>query len=166
MVASLHQLSKELFKNLNNFQDGKPKPTTTLNDAEINYLGDLIEDYPEVIDKVVVSIGYFVGDKYDVSETILILAHDIPNISLIVFNVYYSHIADEIITNTEQTINIGNITKYTVETLLLSNIISVYDCSDMIVQNTLDTSIQLLQANTVVVKRGKNPENNTLSCCC
>ena len=149
---------------LNNFQDNSNK-YVKLNDAEINYIGDIVEEYPEILDKIVNGLVDIMAIK-EKGEVILDY-HDILDILLMIARVYNSNkIGKNLVTfNAESNVDLVNVIQYTLETILYSDIPFTDIDNTRPIKKQVDLYIELLRMNVTnepLVKVEKKEEG----CCC
>ena len=118
------------------------KKTNVLNQSEIDFLNNLINHSPEILDNITVEIHNIVEDgKIDY--------HDIPQIILLLSNMYKNHIFGKVV----EDVGVSNIVKFTIDTFLQSGILPLPNLELQIIQKLVDSSIDLLKMNTEVIKK-------------
>lgn len=132
-------LSNLLYENLNNSVSVK------LTDSEVNFIEELITKYPNILNHIKDQIDNIMSDgKIDL--------HDIPQIILLISNIYTSHIFEKSIENVE----INNIVQFTLDSLIDSPILPLPNIEKEIIKKTIDFSISLLNFNiTTIFKKEK-----------
>ena len=128
-----------LYENLNNSVSVK------LTDSEVNFIEELITKYPNILNQIKDQIDNIISDgKIDL--------HDIPQIILLISNIYTSHIFEKSIENVE----IINIVKFTLDSLIDSSVLPLPNIKKEIIKKTIDSSISLLNFNiTTIFKKEK-----------
>lgn len=128
-----------LYENLNNSVSVK------LTDSEVNFIEELITKYPNILNQIKDQIDNIILDgKIDL--------HDIPQIVLLISNIYTSHIFEKSIENIE----IINIVKFTLDSLIDSSVLPLPNIKKEIIKKTIDSSISLLNFNiTTIFKKEK-----------
>lgn len=128
-----------LYENLNNSVSVK------LTDPEVNFIEELITKYPIILNQIKDQINNIMSDgKIDL--------HDIPQIVLLISNIYTSHIFEKSIENVE----INNIVQFTLDSLIDSPILPLPNIEKEIIKKTIDFSISLLNFNiTTIFKKEK-----------
>jgi hypothetical protein len=132
-------LINSLYENLNNSVSVK------LTDSEVNFIEELITKYPNILNQIKDQIDNIISDeKIDL--------HDIPQIILLISNIYTSHIFEKSIENIE----IINIVKFTLDSLIDSSVLPLPNIKKEIIKKTIDSSISLLNFNiTTIFKKEK-----------
>jgi hypothetical protein len=113
-----------------------------LNQDEINYLNNLIKDKPELFLQINEQINSICQDG-------MIDYHDVPQIILLITNIFKGHLVENIIEN----INIISVVKFISETILHSGIMPLSDLEINLIDKIIDTSINLLEINTDIIKK-------------
>jgi hypothetical protein len=108
----------------------------SINEEEENFIRrinnpDLFREVQDVIEKLLEKNGQM-------------HVHNLPEIILIISKVYNSHIIENCIDE----IGIANIVKYTIHSILESKLFFMSDVEIKIIENVVDTSINLLAMNS------------------
>jgi hypothetical protein len=112
----------------------------SLTEPEINYVKSVLEKYPEVFQDINNQFQLIMADgKID--------CNDIPQLVLLFSKLYKTHILSENIEN----IGLINIVKFTIDSLLQSDLLPLPQFEARLVQKLVDSSIDLLQMNTDVI---------------
>ena len=135
--SPLH-FSNILLKNL----DHPEKISISLNENEIKYIDELVDEYPEVFEKISNSINDIMQEK-DID------IHDFPQIVYIISTVYNSNLIDKMM----EKVDIINIVQYTIDSILDCKIIPLSEIELSIIKQIVDSSINLLRMNMGIIKK-------------
>ena len=113
-----------------------PKYSILLNHSEIEYIHFLLSNYPELFHQMEQDIEMIISDRK-------IDYHDIPLIILLISNMYHTDIIHTNINNIE----IINLIKFIVDSILQSDYIPLPHLERYIIQQLIDSSLELLKFN-------------------
>ena len=118
--------------------------TVQLTNEEIIFIKDILLNNPQILYKINTEINTIISDgKIDL--------HDLPQIILLISDIYTSHIIDNYIEN----ISLVNIIKFTIDSIVYSNILPLPNIDIFIIKKIIDSSISLLQFNINFIKKEK-----------
>ena len=143
-------LSKIIFENLTN-----PELQLELNDHETAYLHELINENPEVFDKIIKGVNAAL-----LNNTANI--YDLPQIILVISNVYNSNLVNTMLIG----VHMSNIIRFTIYCMLDSGMLSLHNVELSIIIHTIDSSIKLLQMNIALEKKEEIYWFSLFSKCC
>jgi len=112
------------------------KISISLNPNEIRYIKKMVDDHPEIFDKISIQINNLIQEK-------TFGVHDLPQIIIIISNVYNSNI----INNFADKVDIINIVQYTIDSILDCDLIALPEIEVYIVKKIINSSINLLKMN-------------------
>jgi hypothetical protein len=118
------------------------KDNIILNQNEINYINNLIQSYPQIFNSISNEIQNICSDgKIDF--------YDIPQIIILISNIYKNHIIEESIQN----IDIVSIVRFTINTILHAGILPLNNIEiDISFVNTLEnSSLYTLQSDKFII---------------
>ena len=108
------------------------------------FIKNILSKHSQILDKIDNEINNIISDgKIDL--------HDIPQIILLISDIYTSHIVENYIEN----ISLLNIIKFTIDSIMDSNILSLPNIEISIVKKIIDSSISLLQFNVNIIEKEK-----------
>jgi hypothetical protein len=117
---------------------------TQLNNDEIMFIKNILSKHSEILDKIDNEINNIITDeKIDL--------HDIPQIVLVISDIYTSHIVENYIEN----IGLLNIIKFTIDSIIDSNMLPLPNIEISIIKKIIDSSISLLQFNVNIIEKEK-----------
>jgi len=122
----------------------------TLSPNEIAYLKRIINERPSIFIKISSSINKIIYDN-------TIYLQDIPQIILVLSDIYRSNIIEEIIAGVDLT----NIIEYTINSILYSKLFYLQEDLD-IVKLLVDSSIELLRIKISIIEK----EEEEIKYCC
>jgi hypothetical protein len=131
----------------------KDNISMVLNQIEINYINNLIKLHPQIFN----SISFEIQNICSCSNGKIDL-HEIPQIIILISNIYKSHIIEESIKN----IDIASIVRFTIYTILHAGILPLYNIDVDVIEKLIDSSIDLLKMNIDV----KNDEQYCFNLFC
>ena len=146
---SLIDLSDILLQNLN-----RPILQITLSQNEIQYLKKLINDRPVLFLKMTISINKIIYDN-------IVYLQDIPQIILLLSDIYRSNIIEEILPG----IDLINIIEYTINSIINSKLLYFQDDID-IIKLLVDSSIELLRIKISIIEKEKHDKKEEIKYCC
>ena len=147
---SLNNLSNILLQNLNNHI-----LQVYLNQNEVEYLKKLINDRPTVFLKMTININKIIYDN-------TVYLQDVPQIILVLSNIYSNNIIEEII----EGIDLINIIHYTINSILDSKLLYFQDDLDVF-KILSDASIELLRIKISIIEKEKKEEKEEeVKYCC
>ena len=146
---SLNNLSSILLENLNNHI-----LQISLSPNEIAYLKRTINERPSIFIKVLLNINKTTYDN-------TIYLQDIPQIILILSDMYRSNIIEEKIAG----VDIINIIEYTINSILYSKLFYLQDDLD-IVKLLVDSSIELLRIKISIIEKEEEKKEEEIKYCC
>jgi len=120
---------------LHNLSNPK-KISISLNPNEIRYIKKMVDDHPEIFDKISIQINDLIQEK-------ILGIHDLPQIIIIISNVYNSNIISEI----RYKVDIINVVQYTIDSILDCDLIPLPEIEESIIKKIVDSSINLLRMN-------------------
>ena len=139
---SLNNLSSILLENLNNHI-----LQISLSPNEIAYLKKIINDRPTIFLKMSIHINKIIYDN-------TIYLQDIPQIILVLCDIYRSNIIEEILPG----VDLINIIEYTINSILISKLYYLQD--DLDTNKMLsDASIELLRIKISIIEKEKEKED-------
>jgi len=146
---SFNKLSDILLENLNiHIQQ------ISLSPNEIAYLKRTINERPSIFIKVLLNINKTTYDN-------TIYLQDIPQIILILSDMYRSNIIEEKIAG----VDIINIIEYTINSILYSKLFYLQDDLD-IVKLLVDSSIELLRIKISIIEKEEEKKEEEIKYCC
>jgi hypothetical protein len=117
---------------LHNLSNPK-KISISLNPNEIRYIKKMVDDHPEIFDKISIQINALIQEK-------TLGIHDLPQIIIIISREYKIMIPDT-------KVDIINIVQYTIDSILDCDLIPFLEIEESIVKKIVDSSINLLRMN-------------------
>jgi hypothetical protein len=139
------QILDTIYCTLNN-----PTYSIVLTHSEIEYIHFLLSNSPELFHKIGQDIEMIISDRK-------IDYHDIPLIILLISKIYHTGIIHTNINNIE----IINIIKFIVDSILQSDYIPLPHLERYIIQQLVDSSLELLKFNLSAEMNG-NPRKKCL----
>lgn len=139
---SLIDLSDILLQNLN-----RPILQITLSQNEIVYLKKLINERPSLFLKMSISINKIIYDN-------IVYLQDIPQIILLLSDIYRSNIIEEILPG----IDLINIIEYTINSIINSKLLYFQDDID-IIKLLVNSSIELLRIKISIIEKEKEKDD-------
>ena len=136
---SIEHLRKILLRNL---ATNNTNLSVRLNDNEIAYLNELLNENPNVFYKISAALT-------DVIEYKRIDLHDFPIITLLISNVYNSAILENLLKN----VDIINIVQYTIDSILDAELLPLSHLDIDVIEQTVDASVSLLRMNIAAIKK-------------
>jgi hypothetical protein len=136
---SIDQLRKILLRNL---ATNNTNLSTRLNDNEIAYLNELLNENPNVFYKISSALT-------DVIEYRRIVLHDFPLIILLISNIYNSVVLEKLLKN----VDIINIVQYTIDSILDAELLPLSHLDIDEIEETVDASVSLLRMNIAVIQK-------------
>jgi len=121
----------------------KDNISIVLNQIEVNYINNLIKLHPQIFN----SISFEIQNICSCSNGKIDL-HEIPQIIILISNIYKNHIIEESIKN----IDIASIVKFTIYTILHAGILPLDNINLDVIEKLIDSSIDLLKMNIDVKK--------------
>jgi hypothetical protein len=126
----------------------------TLSPNEIAYLKRTINERPSIFIKIFSNINKIIYDN-------TIYLQDIPQIILVLSDVYRSNIIEEIIAGVDLT----NIIEYTINSILYSKLFYLQEDLD-IVKLLVDSSIELLRIKISIIEKEEEKKEEEIKYCC
>ena len=146
---SLNNLSSILLENLNNHI-----LQISLSPNEITYLKKLINERPSIFIKMLSNINKIIYDN-------TIYLQDIPQIIVVLSDVYRSNIIEEILPG----VDLINIIEYTINSILYSKLFYLQEDLD-IVKLLVDSSIELLRIKISIIEKEEEKKEEEIKYCC
>lgn len=146
---SFNKLSDILLQNLNIHT-----LQITLSPNEITYLKRIINERPSIFIKISSNINKIIYDN-------TIYLQDIPQIILVLSDVYRSNIIEEILPGVDLT----NIIEYTINSILYSKLFYLQEDLD-IVKLLVDSSIELLRIKISIIEKEEEKKEEEIKYCC
>ena len=126
----------------------------TLSPNEIAYLKRTINERPSIFIKILSNINKIIYDN-------TIYLQDIPQIILVLSDIYRSNIIEEIIAGVDLT----NIIEYTINSILYSKLFYLQEDLD-IVKLLVDSSIELLRIKISIIEKEEEKKEEEIKYCC
>lgn len=130
-------LKKILYENIRN-----DNFSINLMNNEIIFIHNLIENNENLFNKIEEEIN-----KIDNENKIDY--HDIPQIVILISNIYQSYMVEESIEN----ISLINIVQFTLDSIFDLNLVQVSDFETNLIKKLINSSIQLLRMNSNIIKK-------------
>jgi hypothetical protein len=116
-----------------------PEFSIKLNQNEIDYVKNLIESDSEVFSKIHNHIDNIMADG-------MVNCNDIPEIVLLVSDIYHLHIETNII----EDIGVANIVRFTLNAIIASGILPIPKKEFQVAKKLIDVSVNLLVKNVKI----------------
>ena len=126
----------------------------SLSPNEIAYLKRTINERPSIFIKILSNINKIIYDN-------TIYLQDIPQIILVLSDIYRSNIIEEIIAGVDLT----NIIEYTINSILYSKLFYLQEDLD-IVKLLVDSSIELLRIKISIIEKEEEKKEEEIKYCC